>query len=662
MSTIQIPYGVVETLCMAVIFAIPLLLRRRQKAAKAAMSSQPSGFDQSAANHIRELLPSGAPTPASFEVAFSAFKRVLLVTVVFSLFINVLMFVGPLYMLQIYDRVLASRNATTLVGLTVIAAFMLVAYLLLDMLRSRILVRAGVQFDERLRGPLFRAALKTSLVNRDGSATQALRDMDAVRETCTGSAFITLCDAPFAVIFVLVCFGMHWMLGTVALVGAIVLLALAIANEFTTRTGLRAAGLASNEANYFAVASVRNTEVIHALGMSATVERLWANRHVNQLGWQALASDRAGMILSTTKGVRQFLQVAILGAGAYLAINREISPGAMIAASIMMGRALAPVEQVVGQWKNFINARAAAARLKQLFAAMAGQPSRTQLPVPTGQLTVEHLVAGAPSRKAPILKDISFALKHGEVLAVIGPSGSGKSTLARAIVGVWELANGAVRIDGADIRHWDPDELGRHIGYLPQDVELFAGTVAQNIARLNPGASDADVVEAAKLAGVHDFIQTLPEGYDTSIGEGGGSLSGGQRQRIGLARAFFGNPRLIVLDEPNAHLDSAGEAEFLAALSRVKESGASVVLITHKSNLLVLSDRILLMVDGAVRSFGATVEVLKELAAANRAVMAKQVVPNGTARSQGSGAPPPPPLPMAMATGSDRQMEAGKIS
>lgn len=574
-----------------------------------------TGFSGATAKLARpkpETAPISKGTP--FDGAMTAFRRILVITAVFSMFINMLMFIGPIHMMQVYDRVLSSRSIGTLVMLTAICAFLLVTYMLLDMFRSRILVRAGIQFDETLRGPLFRAAMKSSLANRNSSATQMLRDMDVVRETFTGSAFLTLCDAPFAIVFALICFMMHWMLGVVALGGAVVLFCLALANEWSTRDTLKDAGKAGNEANYFVATSVRNIEVIQALGMTKTIEQRWTDRHLDHLGWQALASDRAGIILSTTKAFRQFLQIAILGVGAYLAINREISPGLMVAASIMMGRALAPVEQAVGQWKAFVNARASIERIQTLFRTVAIDVPRTQLEAPQGTLSADGIIATAPKRQVPILKGVSFELAAGKTLAVIGASGSGKSTLARALIGVWPIAHGTARIDGADIRHWDQDQLGTYLGYLPQDVELFAGTIAQNIARLKLDADDTDVIKAAKLAGVHDFIQMLPDGYDTQIGEGGATLSGGQRQRIGLARAFFGAPKVVVLDEPNAHLDSAGEAELLVAIRRAKAQGITIVLITHKPNLLVAADKVLLLHEGAVCKLGTAQEVLQELA------------------------------------------------
>jgi PrtD family type I secretion system ABC transporter len=552
----------------------------------------------------------------------------LIATALFSTMINLLMFIGPIYMLQIYDRVLSSRNIGTLVALTGIAVFLLITYALLDFFRSRVLVRAGVRFDDALRGPLFRATLLSALATRSSAAAQMLREMDVVREFRTGSAFITLCDAPFAPIFGAVCFLFHPYLGLVALAGAGVLFTMALLNEYLTRGALQSAGRASSDAAHFATSSVRNVEVIHALGMHDAVRERWGERHLDHLGWQAKASDRAGVIMSATKAFRQFLQVAILGVGAWLAIQREISPGMMVAASIMMGRALSPVEHAVGQWKAFLGARSAWSRLEVLFEEFAENLDRTELPPPKGHLTVENLSVAAPGRKTPILKNISFDLPMGQALAIIGPSGSGKSTLARALVGVWPPAQGLVRLDGSDLRHWKPERLGHFIGYLPQDIELFAGTVAENIARLRRVGDAKDIFAAAQVAGVHPFILSLPDGYDTQIGEAGAVLSGGQRQRIGLARALFMSPRIVVLDEPNAHLDSSGESELVQALLRLKTKGNTVVLVTHKPTLLAICDWVIVLSDGAVRTYGSAAQVLRQLTAPR--IVADQSAQQGT--------------------------------
>ncbi len=550
--------------------------------------------------------------PSPLSLAFAKFRPALVATLVFSVFCNILMFVGPLYMLQIYDRVLSSRSNSTLIALTVIAGAMLATYAILDLIRSRVLVRAGVRFDQALGAPLFRAALTAALQSRSTNSSQALRDMDQVREFWTGSAVLTLCDAPFAPVFVAVCFLLHPYLGLVALGGALILFALALVNELVTRKSLSAAGKSQIDASNYATSTMRNIEVIQALGMQSAIHNRWAAKHQEVLGWQAAASDRAGLIMASTKFVRQFLQVAILGVGAYLSVQREISPGLMIAASIMMGRALAPVEQAVGQWKGLMATRTAWIRLKALFDAVPPQHERTQLPPPKGAISTEGLVVTAPNRQIPILKGITFQVEPGETIALIGPSAAGKSTLARTLVGAWPIAQGAVRLDGSDLRHYDAERLGRFIGYLPQDVELFAGTISENIARLGQ-VDDAEVIAAAELAGVNQIIQQLPDGYDTQIGEGGAVLSAGQRQRIGLARAVYGTPNLIVLDEPNASLDQAGDEALTEALKRIKSRGTTIVLVTHKPNLLGVADKVMVLAEGTMKMYGPTEQILAQL-------------------------------------------------
>lgn len=555
----------------------------------------------------------GTVTPSPLKTAFGNFRPALITVMIFSVFCNVLLFVGPLYMLQIYDRVLSSRSEGTLIALTVIAVFLLLTYSGLDALRSRILVRAGYKFDEQLNGPLFRTALESALAQRSTAPASTLRDMDTVREFWTGSGVITLCDAPFAPFFVAICFAFHPLQGLVALSGAIILFGFALANEFATRNALKEAGKRSSEASHYASSSMSNVEVIHALGMHRAIHQCWADRHVEALRFQAKASDRAGIIMASTKFVRQTLQIFILGVGAYLAIQGEISPGMMIAASIMMGRALAPVEQSVGQWKAFVAARNSWNRLEQLFAAAAKETEKTPLPAPKGRLAAEALFVGAGRNTKPILRNIAFEIAPGDVLAVIGPSAAGKSTLLRAIVGVWEPLSGVMRLDGSDLRHWDPERLGRHIGYLPQDIELFSGTVAENISRFRKDEDPQLAVKAGMMAGAHPLIQQLQDGYDTPVGEMGTALSGGQRQRIGLARAMYGSPSLLVLDEPNAHLDRHGEQVLLAAIKRCKEQGTTVVFATHTPNLLAAADKILALKDGGVHMFGPTKDVVNEL-------------------------------------------------
>ena len=537
---------------------------------------------------------------------------VFVTAIVFSFFINLLMFTSPLYMLQIYDRVITSRNETTLLALTLIAAFCIVVYAILEMLRSRILVRAGMLFDEKIAGAVFNAVHRGNLHQPGAGHVQCLRDVDTIREFLTGAGLITLCDAPWFPVFVGASFLLNPLFGYLALAGSVVTLLLTLLNEMMTKKGLEAAGRASVLANQSAQAMFRNTEALQAMGMLGALKQMWSKHHGAALGLQASASDRAGIIVATTKFFRMFLQTAVLGTGAYLVIYRDISPGAMIAASILISRALQPIELAVGNWRGFLAARSAFERVRKLFTVAGAEPERMSLPRPLGALQVSDLIASAPGKKNPILKGVSFNLDAGEVIGVVGPSAAGKSSLARVVVGVWPILRGTVRLDGSDLSHWNPEELGRYVGYLPQDVELFAGTVAQNIARFQEIDTEA-VIFAAQLAGCQELIQHLPEGFNTQVGDGGEALSGGQRQRIGLARALYGKPSLVVLDEPNANLDAAGEDALLKAVQTLKSLETTVVIITHKINILAGADKILIMNDGAVQAFGTRDAILQRL-------------------------------------------------
>lgn len=552
-------------------------------------------------NEIRQAL-------ATCKSAFAA-------TALFSFAINMLMFVSPIYMLQVYDRVLPSRSETTLVMLSLLVAGMLLTIGLLEWIRTQILVRAGVRIDRMLSRRVLSAVFH---INGGGNAN-AVRDFDAVREFFTGAGFLAFLDAPWAPIFIGVCFVMNPWLGVLALGGSVVLLGLAVANEIVTRKTLGEAGRESIAASSFVESSLRSSEAVHAMGMMPAIIDRWLEKRDRVLALQATASDRAGLLMSATKFVRMLLQSAILGLGAYLAIQNVITAGAMIAASIIMGRALAPVEMAVGQWRQFINARAAYDRLKKLLEAAPDTAEPMRLPEPVGVLEADRILAAPPGGRIPVLKGVSFSLQPGEALGVIGPSAAGKSTLARALVGVWPVAGGTVRIDGSDLRNWNRDQLGPRIGYLPQDVALFDGSVAENIARFGPIDPEA-VVAAAQRAGVHDIVLRLPDGYETRIGAGGSVLSGGQRQRVGLARALYGAPALVILDEPNSNLDSSGEQALLDAMTHLRERGATVIVITHRMNVLAAVTKVLILKDGVVESFGPRDQVLA-------AVMRPTVVP-----------------------------------
>ena len=544
--------------------------------------------------------------------AFRATRPGFLTAVFFSLFINILAFVSPLYMLQIYDRVITSRNTMTLIALTVIAVFLVVVYAALEKVRSAILVRLGILFSNLSRTRLFDAVLKGNLLQPGRGHTQALRDLDTIREFLTGSGLISFCDAPWVPIFVVGCFILHPWYGYIATGGAVLIFCFAIANELLTRKQLKAASTSVIVASSYASATFRNAEVLHAMGMLPGLRDRWLRRQDEGLKLQAVASDRAGHLVAASKFLRVFLQIAILGTGAYLSIEQESTPGAMIAASIIMGRALAPVEMAVANWKGFIAARSAYDRILTLFGILPEEVEKLPLPAPEGHLSVENIIAVPPDAKEPVLRGISFALRPGEVLGVLGPSAAGKSSLARVLVGVWSTAHGKVRIDGAEISHWAPERLGRHVGYLPQDVELFSGSIAENIARFNE-LDEVEIITAARMAGVHDMVQALPAGYNTQIGEGGHALSGGQRQRIGLARALYGKPAYIILDEPNASLDADGEAALLSAIHQLRQDGSTVVLITHKTNILATVDKILVLSHGQVAGFGSRDEILSKL-------------------------------------------------
>jgi len=544
------------------------------------------------------------------QAAYGKFRAIVFTTFVFSFAINLLLFVSPLYMLQIYDRVLGSRNEVTLLMISLIALFLLTIYGVLEFIRSRMLVRAGLQFDEVLSSSIFSRAVKLKLSNPASGAEQVLSDGDKVREFMTGTGILTFFDAPWVPLFIGVCFLFHPWLGYVALSGGIIIFALALINEFATKKPLREANTAAQGANQFASAVLQNAEVIRSMGMEKALGDRWKDRHVTMLDAQASASDKAGAIMTFQKYFRMTIQSAILGLGAYLALRQEISPGIMIAASIMMGRALQPVEQGVAQWKQFVAARQAHERLKSLFDKIPGDEKRTELPSPKGLITVENLSSVIPGTRTAFLKNLNFVVNPGETLALIGPSGSGKSSLVRHIVGVWPAASGTVRIDGADIAHWNAEQLGQHLGYLPQEVRLFAGTIAENISRFSGGESEA-VIKAAQMAGVHEMILRLPDGYETQTGDNGQQLSGGQRQRVGLARAMFGMPRIVILDEPNSNLDSDGENALQEAVKTMKQQGITVVLVTHKTNLLAISDRALVLRDGAMQAFTTPQELFK---------------------------------------------------
>jgi PrtD family type I secretion system ABC transporter len=531
----------------------------------------------------------------------------------FSLFINLLLLVPALYMLQVFDRVLLSRSDETLVVLTAGVIAALAIMMLLDVLRARLLASAGLAMD-RLLGPLVLSGLLS--VARTPGATEyvhGLRDVGTLRGFLTGTGIFSLFDAPWLPIYLVVIYLFHPLLGVVATGGALVLLALAVLNEKLTRRPLEGLQVDQRRAGRFIDAGVRNAEVINALGMTAAVTRRWQTLNQDVLVRQALASRVGGGLSSATRFMRQLVQVVMLGAGAWLVIDMHVTSGVMIASTILLGRALAPVETMIAGWKSLVDARSAYRRLEALLGKPEQDASVTELPAPKGQVLAERVVLGVRPQERLILKGVSFQLAAGESLAIIGPSGSGKSTLARLIIGVWKPGSGSLRLDGAEVSAWPRERLGPYIGYLPQDVELFAGTVAENIARMDEVDSEA-VVEAAQRAHAHELILRLPDGYDTQIGDGGAVLSGGQRQRIGLARALYGNPSLVVLDEPNANLDGEGEEALMRVLAALKHAATTAIVITHRPSLLGSIDKVLVLREGTVEQFGPRSEVFAKVA------------------------------------------------
>ncbi len=535
----------------------------------------------------------------------------------FSFFINLLMLTPSIYMMQVYDRVLGSRNETTLLVLTLLMLGLYALLNALDMIRTFVLVRIGAQLDINLNQRVFTAAFERNLIRPGSNPAQALSDLNAVRQTLTGSALLALFDLPWIPIYLAVIFIFSPELGWFSLASSLILVVLAIANEKTTKPLLDEAQKYSMTSSTMAANNLRNAEVIEAMGMLPRISKRWYEAHRKYLQLQAKASDRAGIMAGVTKFVRISVQSLVLGYGALLVLENKMTGGMMIASSILVGRALAPVESLIGNWKQFISGRAAYGRLLQLLESHPARKQGMSLPKPKGDVLVENVSAGAPGSRQLILRGISFAIPAGDVVAIIGASASGKSTLARLLVGIWGTQSGSVRLDGGNVYDWNKDELGSAIGYLPQDIELFAGTVAENIARF--GQTDSDkIIEAATRAGMHDAILRLPQGYDTMLGDGAYSLSGGQRQRIGLARALYDDPSLIVLDEPNSNLDEQGEQALATTIRGLKANGKTVVLITHRLSALAVVDKIMVMHEGQLKAYGPRDQVLAALANARQ--------------------------------------------
>ncbi|MFM9879722.1 MAG: type I secretion system permease/ATPase [Burkholderiaceae bacterium] len=530
----------------------------------------------------------------------------------FSFALNLLYLAPSIYMLQVYDRVLASRNLTTLLMLTLLIAVFYVLFGVLDRIRTQMLIRVGVKLDQVLADRVFAAGFERSLRRAGPGPAQALQDLTSVRQFAAGAGALAFFDTPWLPVYVLVIGLIHPWLAVFALVVVVLLFALTWLNEWRTHKPITEANKEAQATAQFVNNNLRHAEAVKALGMLGTMRKRWAEKQNKVLALQTFASEEGAKLGSLGKSARMLFQSLILGVGAWLAIQDLITPGGMIVGSILLGRALAPAELLIGAWKQWITASDAYRRLGELLATYPAPVPGLQLPVPKGAIAVEDVHAIPPGGKNPVLMGLSFTIHPADVVVVVGPSGCGKSTLARLLVGVWPTARGLVRLDGADVFTWDKDHLGPYVGYLPQDIALFEGTVAENIGRFGDLDSEA-VVRAATLAGMHEMVLRLPQGYDTPVGADGGGLSGGQRQRIALARALYGTPKLLVLDEPNSNLDQAGEAALLNAVRAMKAQGTTVVMIAHGPNLLQVAEKMLVLRDGQMVVYGPRDKVLAHL-------------------------------------------------
>ncbi|WP_069384562.1 type I secretion system permease/ATPase [Halomonas caseinilytica] len=562
----------------------------------------------------------------------SSCKRFLLTSAFFSFFINILMLAPPLYMLQVYDRVITSQSFDTLLMLTLLLVFLFFVMYGLEVVRSRLLVRLGNRFDKLISPDVFEAMFYQGIHRPWKSSAQPLNDLSNLRQFLSGNGLFAFFDAPWTPVYIAILFCFDAWLGVFSLCAGLILLGLAVANELSTRNLLADASNKQVGSQKLANSNLRNSEVLYAMGMMPGIKKRWSVHHHEFLANQSLASDRAGVLSNVSKVTRLLAQSLILGLGALLVLKGDLTPGMMIAGSILMGRALSPIDQAIAAWKHLITARTAYSRLKSLFEATPVSSSRMSLPPPKGEVRVENVVASPPGTSSVALKGFNFQVSAGEHVGIIGSSGSGKSSLARVLLGIWPTQDGTVRLDDADIRQWNRDELGPYIGYLPQNIELFDGTIGENIARFGEVDSQK-VVAAAKMAGVHDMILHQPDGYDTNLESSAGALSGGQRQRIGLARALYGDPVLVILDEPNASLDDAGEKALISALQDLKSRGTTLFIISHRESILKTADKLLLIHDGKPRLYGSKEDVVRQVMAGQQRMSESEKLSNTKGRA-----------------------------
>lgn len=555
-------------------------------------------------------------TPTELKDALKGTKPTFILLLFFSCVINMLMLAPAIYMLQVYDRVLVSKNTTTLLMLTLLIVGIYIVIAMIESARSSVMIRFGNRLDVRLNQLVFNAAFKRKVATGDSNPAQALAELDQIRQFLSGNSLFALLDIPWTPIYLFIAFLVHPLLGYLALGGITLLFILTLISELSTKKPIhKAHSLTINNASKLNK-QLQNSDAIEAMGMLSTLKHHWLEQHNKVLLLQTQIADTTTGLNCLSRFVRVLLQSIALGAGALLVIAGQITPGLMIAASIILGRVLNPVEQIIGSWKQFVQFRSSWHQLSTLLNEYPAPKEVLKLPRPKGIISVESVFAAPPGQRTPLLRNIAFQLEQGDTLGIIGPSASGKTSLAKLLVGVWTPLSGKVRLDGADICQWDKELLGPSIGYLPQEVELFDGSIAQNIARFAKSDSEL-IVAAAQLAGVHDMILRMPQGYDTPLGAGGHQLSGGQRQRIGLARAVYNNPAFIVLDEPNANLDDAGEMALIKAINTLRTQGQTTVIISHRPTLLGVVNKVLLLNDGAVQEFGTREQVFANLRQAN---------------------------------------------
>ncbi len=577
------------------------------------------------------------PGPAELRATMRTCRRHFWSVALFSAFVNMLMLTGPIFMLQTYDRVLASRSEETLVTLLVLVTGLFFMMGVLEYIRGRVLARAGARFQSLLDIRVFDSVLRRSLAPADRARpNSAAQDLDSIRQLLAGPAPFALFDVPWTPIFIGALFIFHPIMGIVAIIGGLILVCLTLFNQLRSQEPNAESNQAANEASNLGESLRQNAEVVQALGMRNVGLSRWNTIRQRALDKQVEASDRTASYTSASKAMRFYLQSFMLAAGAWLVLQQEISPGMMIAGSIIMGRALAPIELAIGQWSLFQRASKGWKSLGELLQKTPPEPPKTELPAPVGVLNVQKVSVLSPGEQVPVLRNIAFTAEPGQALGVIGPSGAGKTTLAKVLTGIWAPAAGKVRIDGAALDQWPADSLGRYLGYLPQEIGLLSGTVADNIARFDPEPDGAAIIEAAKRAGAHDLLLSLPQGYDTEIGAGGQRLSGGQRQRVALARALYGDPPLLILDEPNANLDAQGEQALVDAIRDAKSRGKTVVIMAHRPSAIAACDTLLMLDKGVQIDFGPRDEVLKK-----RTRNYTQLVAKGSdAGSQAVGLPP----------------------